>query len=402
MTALNFGEASQTPENTLQWLLNPVTPEVFFREYWEIKPLVINRCCADYFDSILSTDEIDHVITALNLRYPQINMTNASGVIARDDYTSKDGVIDVAKLYQMLADGTTVIINQLHTRVPSLAKFCRALEMYFSAPFQTNIYLTAGYAKGFKPHYDTHDVFIAQIANSKHWKLYESPMKLPLGGQEFDSSSYSLGAVGLEFELSAGDTAYIPRGTIHDAQSGDSLSTHITVGVLSYTWTNLLLESLSAVSLSDSAFRKALPIGFANPDFDRTQLHNIFRELLEKFVSTSDPNVALDSFVDEFVSTRPPLLKGQMAQINELDNISAETLLGVRPGLIYRLRENNDAIRIACYGKEITLPAHVSEPVRFALSNSCFTVRDIDSNLDDTSKLVLIRRLIREGLIMRI
>ena len=42
---------------------------------------------------------------------------------------------------------------------------------------------------GFKAHFDTHDVFVLQIEGCKRWTLYDTPIELPLRGQEYKSST---------------------------------------------------------------------------------------------------------------------------------------------------------------------------------------------------------------------
>jgi ribosomal protein L16 Arg81 hydroxylase len=38
-----------------------MSKQTFFEEYWEKRPLVVNRNQPEYFSSLLSLDEIDHV-----------------------------------------------------------------------------------------------------------------------------------------------------------------------------------------------------------------------------------------------------------------------------------------------------------------------------------------------------
>src|SRR5208283_3748176 len=197
---------------------------VFFREYWESAPLVIRRNTHCHFDALLSLQDIDIALTTLDLRYPDVAVANAEVEIARSEFTFGGDKIDVAGLYQLFFHGTTIILSRLHRKLPSLALLCSTLSKQFSAPFQANIYLTPPNAKGFKPHYDTHDVFVLQIAGAKHWHIYGKPVNLPLPSQDYDSAIHSCGSITEEFDLEAGDTAYIPRGIMHDATSGDQLS----------------------------------------------------------------------------------------------------------------------------------------------------------------------------------
>jgi ribosomal protein L16 Arg81 hydroxylase len=295
---------------SLEWLISPVRKEVFFEQYWEKQPLVVKRNQPDYFCSLLCLDEVDRVLTTLDLRYPNVTLKNADRKLTADDYTLGGDALDVAKVYQLHGEGATIVLSYLDTVVPTLTSFCRSLESEFSFPFQTNVYLTPARAKGFKPHYDTHDVFVLQVVGSKQWTIYGTPVKLPLAAQDFDPSAHERGEPALEFELQAGDLAYIPRGVVHDARSGETVSLHLTVGVLTYTWADLFLEWIADVSLNDPAFRKALPLAFARPEFDRGQAREIFQNLLERLSTKPNFEAILDRFVDEFVSACPPVLRG--------------------------------------------------------------------------------------------
>lgn len=385
---------------SLEWLIHPVSKEVFFEQYWEKQPLVIKRSRPNYFAALLSLDEVDRVITTLDLRYPTITLKNVDREITADDYTLRGGSLDVAKVYQLFVEGSTIALAFLDTVVPSLAFFCRSLESEFSFPLQANAYLTPANARGAKHHYDTHDVFVLQVANSKQWTIYGTPIESPLREQEFDRSIHERGAPSMNFELDAGDLAYIPRGIVHDASSGEQCSLHITTGILSYTWADLLREFAADASLSDPVFRKALPPGFAREGFDRLQAREAFRVLLQHLSSKSTFDAILDRFIDEFVSACPPLLRGQMTQLAVLDHLAIDSIVGVRTSATVHIRATENSTSVDCYGRRITFPFHASEAVRFALRNSSFVVRELPGNIDDQGKLALVRRLIREGLVL--
>jgi ribosomal protein L16 Arg81 hydroxylase len=388
------------PNSSFEWLISPLSKEDFFADYWEKKPLVIKRGQPDYFSSLLSLDEVDRVITTLDRRYPDVTLKNAKAKVSADQYTVHGDSLDVARVYQLFAQGSTITLAFLDTVVPSLADLCRNLERAFSCPFQTNVYLTPPGAQGAKPHYDSHDVFVLQVVNSKQWTIYGTPVELPLSGQGFDASIHEIGAPTLEFTLEAGDVAYIPRGVAHDAHSGDNLSLHVTAGALCYTWADLLLELVADKSLNHPAFRKALPPGFAGQDFSRAAARDTLRNLLQQLSASPELDPILDRFVDEFVSACPPLLRGQMAQSANLDSLTIRSVVGARTGAIFHLRNNGASTSIACYGRTITFPSHTAKAVRFALDRPQFIVSELPCDLDDEGKLTLVRRLIREGLVL--
>jgi hypothetical protein len=65
------------------------------------------------------------------------------------------------------------------------------------------------------------------------------------------------------------------------------------------------------------------------------------------------------------------------------------------------LREVNDKIVILFGSTEISLPLFVRDAVNFALAGTPFVVRDLPGEFDDAGKLVLVQRLLREGLLVR-
>src|SRR5215469_7885713 len=385
---------------SLDWLIHPTSKKTFFEEYFEKQTLVVKRGQADYFEELLSLDEIDRVITTIDRSTDEIILKNASREVSEEDYTV-DGIIDVAKLYQLFGEGSTITLAFLDTVLPQLARFCRSLEGEFTCPFQANIYLTPPGAQGARVHYDTHDVFVLQVAGSKKWTIYGTPVELPLAGQDFDAKIHDVGKPTFEFELEAGDVAYIPRGVGHDARSTDTVSLHITAGILRFTWTDLLLEFVASASLRDAAFRKSLPPGFARAGFDRTQARETVRELLRRVAASGDFDAALDHFAGEFFSRCRPLLRGQMAQMAALGGLTAESVASVRDGTIFRIEsaENADSLTVECYGRRVTFPVAAREPVEFALENSRFVIRELPGDLDDAGKIVIVKRLIQEGLV---
>lgn len=394
-------EQSQArPPAPLDWLIQPFAREQFFQEYWETKPLVIHRESPGYYSALLSLDDIDRALTTLDLRYPNIVLKNAAREVDPEEYSVNGSTIDVAKLYQLFGEGSTVTLAFLDTVIPSLTEFCRGLEAEFSHPFQANIYLTPPGNQGAKVHYDTHDVFVLQVAGSKRWTIYGTPVELPLKNQDFDSSKHAPGERTMEFELCAGDVAYIPRGWAHEARSTDTVSLHITAGILAYTWTDFLLECVADACLNDSAFRKALPPGFARNGLPEPQARDILSQLLQRVSERAKPGEILGRFADDFLSSCPPLLRGQMAQLAGADRIAIDTMVGARPHVIARVEADSDSVSVHHFGRKTTLPHHVAPALQFALTHDRFAVRDLPGDLDDAGKLTLVRRLIREGLLL--
>lgn len=384
---------------SLDALVAPHGGEDFIASHFERQRLLVQRNKPDYFASLLTLDDIDRIVTTLEASDEDISLVSAERQIKYTEYCYGDDTIDADQLFRLHEAGATVILNHLHRRHPPLAGLCAALELEFSAPFQTNVYLTPAAAQGFKPHFDTHDVFVLQVAGSKRWQLYGTPVELALRGHGDAARQDDPGPVSEEFELRAGDTLYIPRGLVHDARSTDEMSLHITVGLKAWTWFDLMLEAVEELASRERDARAALPPGFAREGFDRQGYRAKFAELAARLAKEVDADTLLDRFQERFVDGRRPLLRGQMAALARVGGLTGEGLVGCRPWLACKLTEEDGVISLRFHGNEVTLPAHAGPALRYALETPRFRIADMPGDLDEAGKLVLARRLIREGLL---
>jgi hypothetical protein len=230
--------------------------------------------------------------------------------------------------------------------------------------------------------------------------MYGTPLALPLRNSDFNAQIHERGEPTLDFELGPGDVAYIPRGVMHDARSSEEMSLHITVGILSYRWADLLLEFVADASLKDPAFRKSIPPGFAREDFDRGQAQELLQSLLERLAAKPDCGPMLNYFADKWIAASPPLLNGQMEQLALLDQLRIDSVVGARSSTALRVEKDGDSASVCAFARKINFPAIADDALRFALSEPRFAIRDLPGNLDDDGKLVLVRRLVREGLMV--
>ena len=385
------------PVPSLEWLLAPVTPAEFFERYWEREPLVIRRNESSYYGSLLTLDDFDRVLTTPDLRRPDVTVANAEVELTEDDYTTALDDLDLVETAKLFAGGATVTVSGMHRRIEAVANLCRMLESQLSCRVHANAYLSPKQSRGFRRHYDLHDVLVLQVMGSKRWSLYHTPVELPLPGQM--QSVDQNGPATMELELEQGDLAYVPRGVVHDAHTTGETALHVTVGLRPYHWSDLLMESLAATVLRDAELRRSLPLGFAQMSFDRTEAKKTFRALLARFVETADADAAFDAFVEEFVTTRQPLPRGPMSLLAAQEGLNGDTIVGRRAELIFDLREDDAHIRVRCEGREIQFPLHAAECVRFAMTQPSFAIRELQDTLDDAGKMVLVRRLIQEGVL---
>ncbi|MEM1285551.1 MAG: cupin domain-containing protein [Pseudomonadota bacterium] len=387
------------------WSIAPVDREVFFRDAYEKKHLVIHRGDPDYYRDLVTIAEIDRVVTTMGLSVPEVSVVKANESITAADYAYESGFIDAVRVNQLFADGATIIMANLQERLPTLARFCRALEHVFSARIQTNIYLTPAHSQGFRAHYDNHDVLVQQVEGTKEWRIYDHPVELPLNTQAFNPHDVPIGEETDRFVLEPGDMVYVPRGLTHDAVATDQTSLHITTGLMTRSWADLLTEAMVDVAHRDPAFRASLPQGYAQDAFDSAAMAETFARLAQRFAQKATLDPLLDQIRDEFIANRVPRVPGQMSELARLPGLTAASKVSAQPQLIYQTREGLDpdgspTVHISCQGTEIVLPAHTKKAVEACLSADHMSIRDLPGELSADDKLVLAKRFIREGLMV--
>jgi ribosomal protein L16 Arg81 hydroxylase len=301
-------------EDALGFLIAPVAPEEFLGRYYERAALVNIRDEPERYADLLTLEILDHFINSADLREGMIDLTSQKKRMSRDDYVDEGGRVSRIAIAEEYLDGATIILPQFHDSIFKLGEFCRALEEVFSCHMQTNIYLTPSGNQGFPIHYDNHDVFVMQVSGAKAWRLYGVPVETPFRGERFELGQYEPGPISQEFTLKPGDCVYLPRGMMHDAENvGDEPSLHITVGLITKTWADLLLESVSELALTSPEMRRSLPAGFAARDFDRKAAKAQFDRLRREIADRASMDGAFDLLADNFVRGRRPNVSGVIA-----------------------------------------------------------------------------------------
>lgn len=382
------------------WLIDPLPTAEFERDYYEQRLAHIQRETSPYYDELLSVADLDTVLGTHSVKYPDISLVRGDSDVSRADYTSGAGRIQPLDVARLFDDGATVIFRQLQERVPTLARLCVALGRRFSSRVQTNVYLTPADAQGFAPHWDTHDVFVLQVSGTKSWSIYDTKVRLPLRGQRFERGTLP-GEVSDEFELGPGSAVYLPRGLMHSARSTDQASLHITLGLTAFTWAEFLVESVNAAALGEESLRRNLPRGFASEGFSGAERERLFGEKLSLVQSRFNPDVVWRRFSDEVSAAGVPLFTDLLSQRFREDPLIPGSRVRRRVDLIVKAENEGETCLLRFSGHELRLPAHVWPALQFAMTADEFAVEDLPDCLDTEGKLILVKRLVSEGILQR-
>jgi hypothetical protein len=292
---------------------------------------------------------------------------------------------DVARVAEAFSEGATLVVQALHHWWPALASFCRSLEAALGHPAQANAYYTPRAAQGLSVHHDTHDVFCLQVAGEKRWLVYEPVWELPLRDQRYERTMGAPGEPVLDVTLGPGDTLYLPRGWLHEAKTSDSDSLHLTVGVNVHTWLDAFKAALDECA-EDARFRRS-PEGAAD-------------DLVDALAARLVPADVQRRQRARLVRTRRPILDGQLEQLRALRELDLDTEVERRPTALAVLEARDGRAVLTFDGRGLEFPERVRRELEFVLAaEQPFRAADLPGKLDGEGRLVLVGRLVREGLL---
>jgi lysine-specific demethylase/histidyl-hydroxylase NO66 len=333
------------------------------------------------------------MVSTMGLRLPAFRLVKDGEVLASSRYTkttrtgpqAATGVIDAKAVFDEFASGATIVFQSMHRYWAPLADYCRGLELAIGHPVQANAYITPPGARGFGAHEDEHDVFVLQTHGTKHWMIHDRhdlpPSRPPV----------------IDAVVSPGDSLYIPAGFPHSASTQEAASVHITIGILTVTWAATLKEALAALE-SDPSFGDPLPLRFTTEDGVFTEEVGRRLEQIGSAVTRLDPAPVARKLRRKVLSTRQPLLRGQMHRLLALEDVGPGSLVARRSGSMCVIETVGDELSVLLGDRELRMPTTVEPAMTLIATGASVAVADLPG-LDEASRLVLVHRLIREGLV---
>jgi hypothetical protein len=226
---------------------------------------------------------------------------------------------------------------------------------------------------------------VLQAFGRKHWEVH--------------AALASGRASPLDADLGPGDCIYMPMGTPHAATTETSCRV-TTVGVHVVTWSDVLADVWRSLA-DDPTYEEAIPVGWTA---DRARFADLLRQRLAALgtaLNDIDADAVTEARIQRFLSTRAQLLRGVLVQGQALDAIGDDTVLTVRPGAVCELRRDGDRLTVLLGDRRVDMPGWLEPAMRVVRSSDRFTVRDLTPSIVNAgSRLVLVRRLTREGLLL--
>lgn len=363
------------------------------------------------FSDLLSPGTVDELIAERGVRAPFIRLAKEGGVLPKDCYLGPAGFgaeipdqIDSAKLLSRFVSGATIVLQGLHRLWPPLIDFVRKAVDELGHPVQANAYVTPPVNRGFDPHYDVHDVFVLQASGSKRWIVHEPVFEHPLPWQPWTQHRAEIekrvaDAPVIDTVLSEGDALYLPRGWVHSAQALQMTSIHLTIGVAPVTGVDVARAVVDQL-VTTAGFRESLRIGAADANETMATVSKVMAKMVESLrdeAATLSAGAAAQLSRRHADLTRPASVR-PLASLAAADH-AADARVQWRHGLYATVDRSDDRILLRLPDRTITFPQMCKEAVRTLHLGGTVDAKSLPG-LDRADATVLIRRLLREGVVV--
>ena len=384
----------------LSWLLGMYSKDSFLTDIWQKKPKFFTTGREGYFADLFSGAAVEHAVEFSQPHPPSIRLASSRMNEKQQVPYGLDGRIDIDKLRKLYWSGQTVVLNMVENFHPAVAQLARSLETEMGARIQVNSYLTPPRAQGFRPHYDTHDVMVAQVEGQKLWKLHGADAACPLEKMTNGDPTFTEQTLPPEeVLLKPGDLLYIPRGWIHEAETTDTASLHLTIGIHPPLGKDLLLSAVECLCLQHPELRQALPIGRLSDATNKEAVADRFAQLMALFhghASAADASAAIDEQL-----RRRGRSGGDghlFKDLNSLHKITGETMLQRRDNVPCKLVITDDSATLQFLNGQITGPRDFEIAMRFAMDHvGDFAVSELPS-IEPDKQLALAMSMVTDGL----
>lgn len=372
-------------------------PDRFAREVWGRRTQVHQSGWPA--TDLLSLTDVDQLVTSLAMRLPTFRLVKDGSPLPPSSYTVNgtiggkpySGVADPTRVLAAMDDGATLVLQGMQRYHPPLAAFCRDLELALGHRCQVNAYVTPPGARGLDVHRDPHDVFVLQAFGDKRWEVHPTPWQ----------ERHEPGAQVTEQILAPGDVQYLPKGTPHAAYAQRELSGHVTVGVLATTWGEVLTDAVRDLLADDPGADESLPAGWSDDEVAVAEGLAERLTALAQAVRGAPVHDLVRRRAEAFLTHRPAQLAGALLDRQRLADLDDGTRLVRRPGAPLAVVPDADEerVRVLLGDRELRVPAWLVPALDTIAGRTELYPADLADDLDAESRLVLCRRLVREGLL---
>ncbi len=389
------------PSHNFHDLLGSLSVADFFASHWEKSPAVLNP--TNDLTQLFTMDNVEGAVLAAAAASSPARLapyavrshqgTTEEFPLARDP----DGTPTMGSIYRAFHAGYTIVADHIGRSTPAISELCASAESHLQHPVGCNLFLTPPQSQGFVPHYDSMETFFIQIDGSKQWSVWPPHVELPYGSGFDKPNPATLGAPALTVDLHVGQVLYLPRGWTHAGDTSETHSLHLTLGVTTWRWVDLLTAQLANLAQTDPRLRQSVPLSH-HQDVPRDSLQQDAADLLADVISSIAERTSGDALTEMIAASlrhrrstsRPHLASTFIAPLR------AESILEPHDGLRPVITNHGDTATLHFAGGFVEGPAEAAAALSFVAERDVFSVGSLPG-LHFENQQALAQALITEG-----
>lgn len=380
---MNVGPSAQT-------LLGDL--DAFGNDYWDRAPLHI--AASETFDatSILSFKELDRLIGS---RHTDTRLIKGGTFLNEDGHREvgltradqRTWLGDPAAVLDGFRRGASIVIPHMHELWPPIDVLASQLASTLRATVTASLFVSPAGAVTDWHADDTHGVII-QLHGTKRWMVERDG---PGGTPQRRAP--------LDLRLASGDVLYVPQGFNHHVHGDVGLAVHITFSCRPVSWGELGQSVLSAAFTALAGRR--LGGSVVDPNWgpasqsrwsaEADQTLQVLRKALDG-VSVTDLVPPADAGQRGLTHDRA------FVHASQSTAVSADSVVIACAGLEVHVRSRPDVLEVRFNDRCLELPSWVSPALDQLLAATECGVRARDLPVATNDAVVLVRRLVAEGL----
>lgn len=150
------------------------------------------------------------------------------------------GVINPAKLDELMDAGASFVANRVDQALPSIGAVAEAISAIVPESIRIGAIATHGPGGALDFHYDPEDILVVQFEGSKRWLVHGPPVPDPVRGMS--PPEPPAGPPLLDTVIEAGDLLYVPAGYWHRCENGPGRSVHMGIAIRRPSAADLLCD----------------------------------------------------------------------------------------------------------------------------------------------------------------
>lgn len=360
-------------------------PLEFLLVGWAGKPARLPASPNVVPSALLDLDGVDEILTTRLLRYPDFRLIRAGNVIDIASYVRREVdefnvvnlIPDYDAIYRLLDQGATLVLRSVHRYWEPVRQLCRQIESIVGIPAPCTAFYTPGSSTGLPVHQDPYEGLVLQTVGTKAWRLYQP------GGTD-----------PVQLTLKPGDILYIPSQYPHQATAQEEASVHVTYTITAPTWRDVLADMLRVAASHRSGLDSLVPFGNSGDGFAEVRsallawVQQLDSSEVRSWLRANRPGTALPSGV--------PRVGG----LGMAERIDDGTTVRWQSEVIEHIEEDGEVLRIHLADRHLDMPSRLAPAIDRLRTSDGTRVVGLADVLDDTSRRVLVKRLVREGLLI--